>query len=190
MNATKFLSGEKVYLSEIRAEDSEVFIRIMNEEDARILARSRRDVMNDANVKGMLENLQKHEEGFIIRRVADEEAIGYGLLMDKDLYNREAMLAITIGGRENRGKGFGQEAIKLLIKHAFIDLNLESVYLGVYEYNEAAIRVYEKVGFKFIGKRRHSRIIGNRIYDEVLMDMIAEEYFALYGEAELDAYGI
>ncbi|MHB9004906.1 MAG: GNAT family N-acetyltransferase, partial [Coriobacteriia bacterium] len=91
--------GEKVYLSEIRSEDSEIFIRIMNEEDARILARSRRDVMNDANAKAMVENLQKHEEGFIIRRVADEEAIGYGLLMDKDLCNREAMLAITIGDR-------------------------------------------------------------------------------------------
>ena len=190
MNVTKFLVGEKVYLSEIRSEDSEVFIRIMNEEDARILARSRRDVMNDANAKGMVENLQKHEEGFIIRRVADDEAIGYGLLMDKDLYNREAMLAITIGDRENRGKGFGQDAIKLLLKHAFIDLNLESVHLGVYEYNETAIHVYEKVGFKLVGKRRHSRIIGNRIYDEVLMDMIAEEYFALYGDAEMEKYGL
>ncbi|MHB9004905.1 MAG: GNAT family N-acetyltransferase, partial [Coriobacteriia bacterium] len=84
----------------------------------------------------------------------------------------------------------GQDAIKLLLKHAFINLNLESVYLGVYEYNKAAIHVYEKVGFKFVGKRRHSRIIGNRIYDEVLMDMIAEEYFALYGDAEMETYGI
>ncbi len=190
MKAGKFLEGEKVYLSEIRSEDIEVFVRIMNTEDARILARSRRDVMNDANAKEMVENLQKREEGFIIRRVADDEAIGYGLLMDRDEYNREAMLAITIGDARDRGRGFGREAIRLLLKHAFIDLNLESVFLGVYEYNAAAIHVYEKAGFKYVGKRRHSRIVGNRIYDEVIMDMIAEEYFPLYGDAEMKKYGL
>lgn len=190
MNSTKFLVGEKIYLSEIRSEDVALFVRVMNEEDARVLARSRRDVMNEANAKEMVENLQTREEGFVIRRNGDDEAIGYGLLMDKDLYNREAMLAITIGDRENRGKGYGQEAIKLLLKHAFINLNLESLYLGVYEYNAAAIHVYEKVGFKLVGRRRHSRIIGNRIYDEVVMDMVADEYFSLYGDAEMEKYGI
>jgi RimJ/RimL family protein N-acetyltransferase len=188
MSSERFMEGLKVYLSPIRSEDAELFVRFMNKEDVRILARSRRDVMNDANVKGMLEDLQKREEGFVIRRTADDVAIGYGLLLDRDQYNRESMLSITIGEPENRGKGFGEEAIRLLLKHAFIDLNLESVHLGVYEYNKAAIHVYEKAGFKYAGKRRHSRIIGNRMYDEVIMDMIAEDYFHLHGNAEMEKY--
>lgn len=188
MSSERFMEGLKVYLSPIRTEDAEIFVRFMNKEDVRMLARSRRDVMNDVNVKGMMEDLQKHEEGFMIRRTADDVSIGYGLLLDRDQYNREAMLAITIGEAENRGKGFGEEAIRLLLKHAFIDLNLESVHLGVYEYNKAAIHVYEKAGFKYVGKRRHSRIIGNRICDEVIMDMIADEYFQRYGDAEMDKY--
>jgi len=190
MSSERFLEGLKIYLSPIGSEDAELFVRFMNKEDVRILARSRRDVMNDANVKGMMEELQKREEGFIIRRMADDVAVGYGLLLDRDQYNREAMLAISIGDAENRGKGYGEEAIRLLLKHAFIDLNLESVHLGVYEYNKAAIHVYGKAGFKVAGKRRHARIIGNRIYDEVIMDIIAEEYFQLYGDSEMDKYGL
>ena len=91
---------------------------------------------------------------------------------------------------ENRGKGYGKEAIELLLKHGFINLNLESIYLGVYEYNGSAIKVYEKVGFKYVGKRRHSRILGNRIYDEIIMDMISEEYFQLYGNEEMNKYNL
>ncbi|HWR11948.1 MAG TPA: GNAT family protein [Rectinemataceae bacterium] len=190
MNVDRFLEGKAVSLTAIRDEDIALFIRIMNREDSRVLARSRRDVMNEGNSKEMVEDLQKHQEGFIVRRNSDDAAIGYGLLLDRDEYNREASLAITIGDRENRGKGFGQETIRLLLKHAFINLNLESVYLGVFEYNKAAIHVYEKAGFKLVGRRRHAHIVGNRVYDELVMDMVSDEYFSLYGDAEMDAYGI
>ncbi|HWP68640.1 MAG TPA: GNAT family protein [Rectinemataceae bacterium] len=190
MSVERFLEGEKIYLSTIESEDMAVFIKVMNSEDVRILARSRRDVMNEANAREMLENLMKREEGFIIRRKADDEAIGYGLLMDRDEYNREVMLAITIGDKGDRGRGFGEDAVRLLLKHAFIDLNMESVHLGVYEYNTSAIRVYEKAGFKFVGKRRHARIIGNKFYDEVVMDIVSSEYFALYGDKEMGKYGL
>jgi len=190
MSTDRFLEGDKVYLSTIRSEDIAVFIKVMNSEDVRILARSRRDVMNEANAREMLEKLMTREEAFIIRRNGDDEAIGYGLLLDRDEYNREVMLGISIGDKGNRGKGFGEDAIRLLLKHAFIDLNMESVHLGVYEYNAPAIRAYEKAGFKFAGKRRHARIIGNKFYDEVLMDMISSEYFSLYGDQEMGKYGL
>jgi len=84
--------------------------------------------------------------------------------------------------------GVGGEAIKLLMKHAFIDLNLESLYLSAYEYNKPARRLYEKAGFKFVGKRRNAVIVGNRRGDEVIMDMIADEYFALYGDGALQRW--
>jgi RimJ/RimL family protein N-acetyltransferase len=190
MNPEKFLEGEKVYLSTVKTEDMALFIKVMNTEDVRILARSRRDVMNEANAGEMMENLMKREECFIIRRNADDEAIGYGLLMDRDEYNREVMLGVSIGDKGDRGKGYGEDAIKLLLKHAFIDLNMESVHLGVYEYNKVAIRAYEKVGFKFAGRRRHARIIGNKFYDEIVMDIVSEEYFTLYGDKEMEKFGL
>lgn len=188
MGKERFLEGEVAFLSEIDSSDAALFMRVMDDEEVRVLARSRRDVMNEANTAKMLENLQRHEEGFVVHRRDDGLAIGYALILDRDEYNREASLAISIAGEENRGKGFGRDAMKLLLKHAFIDLNLESVYLSAYEYNRRALRLYESLGFKLVGKRRHSRIIGNRIYDEIILDMIAAEYFALYGDAEMEKY--
>jgi RimJ/RimL family protein N-acetyltransferase len=190
MSESMFLEGEKVYLNPIKLDDVHAMMKFMNNESIRVLARSRRDSMNEMNTKSMIENLLKNEEGFIIYRKNDNEKIGYALIMDRDEYNREAMLGISIEDKQDRGKGFGTESIKLLLKHGFINLNLESMHLGVYEYNESAIKVYEKVGFKHVGKRRNAKIIGNKKYGEVIMDMIADEYFELYGSNEMKKYGM
>jgi RimJ/RimL family protein N-acetyltransferase len=181
MSEPMFLEGEKVFLNPIKNDDLQAMMEFMNNENIRILARSRRDAMNETNTKSMIDEMQKNDEVFIIFKKADKEKIGYALIMDIDEYNREAMLGISIEDKQNRGKGFGNESIKLLLKHGFINLNLESMYLGVYEYNESAIHVYEKIGFKHVGKRRNAKIIGNKKYNEVIMDMISDEYFELYG---------
>jgi RimJ/RimL family protein N-acetyltransferase len=190
MALNRFMESQRLYLTPISIDDVFTFINFMNDEDVRILARSRRDEMNEVNAKEMVERLQKDEEGFIICRKDDNQKIGYTLLMDKDIYNREASLAIVIGKKENRGKGFGEETIKMILEHAFIDLNLESVYLGVYDYNKKAINLYERVGFKHVGRRRHAKILGNKMHDEVIMDMLSEEYFSLYGNEEMKKYGL
>jgi RimJ/RimL family protein N-acetyltransferase len=48
--------------------------------------------------------------------------------------------------------------------------------LGVFSFNERAIRSYRSLGFKEIGRRRQARIIGSKTYDGILMDMLAEEF--------------
>ena len=182
-----FMESERIYLAPISSDDADIFMESMNDEDVRILARGRRDVMNALNTKEMIENLQREAEGFIIYEKEHDTKIGYALLMDKDFYNREASLALVIGNKINRGKGYGKEAIKLLMRHGFIDLNLESLFLEVYEYNRAAIKLYEAVGFKYVGKRRNSQIIGNEKYDTIIMDMISEEYFTMYKNNEVES---
>lgn len=134
----------------------------------------------------MIIKLQKEEEGFILYEKLTNMKIGYGLIMDIDLYNKEASLALVIGKKEYRGKGFGKEVLELLLKHAFIGINLESVYLEVNEYNKAAIQLYENSGFKYVGKRRNGQIVGNKKYDVVIMDIVAEEYYTKYGNSEVD----
>ena len=190
MNESIFLESESIYLNPIKTDDIEAMIKFMNNENIRVLARSRRDSMNETNTKSMIEDMQKHDEVFMIFNKKNNDKIGYALIMDRDEYNREAMLGLSIEDKENRGKGFGTETIKLLLKHGFINLNLESMYLGVYSHNEYAKKVYEKVGFKYVGRRRNAKIIGNKKYDEIIMDMISDEYFKLYGNDEMEKYGM
>ena len=86
------------------------------------------------------------------------------------------MMGIVIGEKAYWSKGYGREAIGLLLDYAFNILNLNSVMLGTFAYNERALRCYRAVGFREIGRRRQAHIVGNRRFDAVLMDILAEEF--------------
>lgn len=73
--------------------------------------------------------------------------------------------------------------MKLLVSYGFNLLNLNSIMLGTILFNERAIRCYQKVGFKEIGRRRQARLIGKEKYDVVLMDLLAEEFVSLLGNS-------
>ncbi|MFX0099236.1 MAG: GNAT family N-acetyltransferase, partial [Candidatus Hodarchaeota archaeon] len=66
------------------------------------------------------------------------------------------------------------------LKFCFNILNLNRVELGVYEFNTRAIHVYEKVGFKHIGKKRDDIFFEGKYYDHLMMDILQEEYRELY----------
>ena len=66
--------------------------------------------------------------------------------------------------------------MRLLLDYGFGLLNLNSVMLGTFAFNQRAIHCYERVGFKVIGRRRQARIIAGVKYDAVLMDILADEY--------------
>jgi RimJ/RimL family protein N-acetyltransferase len=113
---------------------------------------------------------------FTIVDLTTEETIGRGMLFSVDLVNRGAMLGIVIGEKDYWSKGYGVDATRLLLEYAFNLLNLNSVMLGVFAFNERAIACYRRVGFREIGRRRQARIIGERKHDAILMDILAEEF--------------
>lgn len=116
--------------------------------------------------------------GHVFSIIANESGLPIGrcLLFNVDFVNRSAKLGIFIGEKACWNQGFGKEALNLLLEYAFHLLNLNSVMLGAFEFNERAIRCYQSVGFKEIGRRRQARLIGGRYYDAVMMDMLAEEF--------------
>ena len=74
-------------------------------------------------------------------------------------------IAVFIGESENRNKGYGVEALNLLIRYGFDYLNLNNIMLSVYSFNENAINCYKKVGFKEFGRRRGAVMIKNERFD-------------------------
>jgi RimJ/RimL family protein N-acetyltransferase len=92
--------------------------------------------------------------------------------------NRDAWVAIAIGERENWSKGYGSDAMRVLLRYAFSELNLNRVSLVVFGYNERAQRSYLKVGFKLEGRQRERvRRDGTR-YDMVFMSVVRDEWLA------------
>ena len=90
--------------------------------------------------------------------------------------DRSAVLGIFIGDDSNRGKGYGKEAIKLLLEYGFNNLNLNNIMLSVYSFNKRAIKVYESLGFKKFGTRHKSHYFKGKFYDEIQMEILKEEY--------------
>ncbi len=78
----------------------------------------------------------------------NQKHIGNIKLEPIDFKNRKATIGILIGEKDYWGRGIGAEATALLVDYGFKDLNLKEINLGVRAQNKAAIRVYEKVGFK------------------------------------------
>ena len=104
---------------------------------------------------------------FALYERADGRFIGYAGLMHIDHVNRVAEFAILIGEAGARGRGYGTEATTLV---------LSNVWLRVYEYNLAGIRAYEKAGFRLVGVRHKSKLMGGKLWDTVFMEALADDF--------------
>jgi RimJ/RimL family protein N-acetyltransferase len=90
--------------------------------------------------------------------------------------HQSAELGILIGEKEYWSKGFGTEAIRLILDYGFSILGLHNIMLTTYSYNERAIQAYTRAGFRMIGRRREAHRWGNKRYDEIIMDCLATEF--------------
>jgi len=92
--------------------------------------------------------------------------------------NGSAMYHITIGEKDRWGHGYGTEATRLMLDHAFGTLGLHRIGLTVFEFNERAIRAYERCGFLVEGRVRESIWRDGRWWDELAMSVLADEWRA------------
>ncbi|MHA1293718.1 MAG: GNAT family N-acetyltransferase, partial [Promethearchaeota archaeon] len=73
-------------------------------------------------------------------------------------------------------KGYGTDCLKILLSFGFEILNLHSIYLRVFDFNERAIKVYLKIGFKKAGVLREAYFIEGKYHDVILMDILANQF--------------
>ncbi len=97
-------------------------------------------------------------------------------LNNVDWKNRVAMVGIFIGDKDYWGKGYGSDAMTVLIDFIFNEMNLNRIMLNVYGFNERAIKSYEKCGFAKEGVLRQALFKGGQYHDEVIMSILREEY--------------
>ncbi|MBN2146051.1 MAG: GNAT family N-acetyltransferase [Anaerolineales bacterium] len=97
-------------------------------------------------------------------------------LLNIDQRNRSAELGIMIGDKTFWNRGYGTEAVRLLVKHGFQTLNLHRIFLRVFETNPRAIRSYEKAGFVSEGRQRQAEFRGGKYIDVIVMSMLDSEY--------------
>lgn len=94
-----------------------------------------------------------------------------------DWKNGVATVGIYIGDKDFRGKGYGTEAMGILIDFIFNQMNINRIQLFVFSFNERAIKSYKKNGFVEEGRLKQSIFRNGKYYDEIIMAILRENYF-------------
>ena len=115
---------------------------------------------------------------FLIRTLQDDRLIGdIGLDAVRNGHG-DTFVGIGIGERDYWGKGFGTDAMRVVLRYAFTELNLHRVSLNVFEYNPRAVRSYVKAGFRHEGRARGVLHRAGRRWDLIYMGILREEWEA------------
>jgi len=117
-----------------------------------------------------------NEFSFTIRLLSDDRIIGGIGLDGVNWANRDTFVGIGLGEKEDWGKGYGTDAMRVILRYAFTELNLRRVSLDVFEYNPRGVRSYEKVGFVVEGRVRGLIQREGRRWDVIFMGILREEW--------------
>lgn len=179
--------GERIRLRALEKEDLPKFVEWLNDPEVRENLFANHPFSKAAEEK-WFENMLTQplfEQPLCIDIKSNNEAeetiwhlIGNLSLMHISNTNRSAELGIMIGDKHHWNQGYGTEAIRLLIDHAFNQLNLHRIYLRVYDTNPRGIRCYEKVGFQHEGTQREAIFKEGNYIDIHMMSVLRTEWKA------------
>jgi RimJ/RimL family protein N-acetyltransferase len=180
-------TGKLVRLTGLKKEDAKAFsswhddagfLRLIDAE----LARPR----TEEEIQKWFEDWQKDpkEIAFAVRKLDSDEMLGFIALEGILLQHGVAWLGVGIGDRNQWDKGYGRDAISLLLKYGFDELNLHRIQLTVFEYNERGVALYEKLGFRREGVYREFMQREGRRYDMYLYGLLRREWAAANEEGE------
>ena len=183
----KKLTGDNIYLSPISFDDVEQYAEMVNDIKVSVGLGylSYTNIIDFESEKEFLISVKK-EKMFAVRLLENDNLLGNVGFNSVDLLNRTAVIGIMLGNPNYQRKGYGIEAVKLILDYGFSFLNLRNISLSVFEYNEAAYNLYKKAGFKEVGRLRKAVEIMGKTYDVIIMDMLKEEFQSVYIKRELE----
>jgi diamine N-acetyltransferase len=176
-----FLSGNKVYLRPMEKSDLPLLRKWTNDPEIRELIAE----VSPTSSQGMEEYLERIRKDtsrvwFVIVLKRNDRVIGECGLLRMFHPWRTSDLSIFIGDKKAWGKGYGTEALRLLLDYAFGHLNFHRLSFGVVGSNRRAVRFYEKAGFKREGIQRDGYYFNHAYQDFVMMSMLEDEFRSKY----------
>lgn len=100
--------------------------------------------------------------------LSDQRPIGCVDLFELDLKNRNAGLGVLIGDSSDREKGYALEALALMCAYAFETLGLQNLFCHISEKNTASQKLFEKLQFEMVGRKKNWIRNGAQWEDELL----------------------
>ena len=172
-----FLVGERLYLRPLDRCDLAHIQRWANDPQTRAETGEVLPTTTVANEE-WFERLNKDSSRvwFAVVLKEDDRVIGEAGLLRMHHFWRTTDLTMIIGEKDAQGKGYGTEAIGLLVDYAFGYLNFHRVAVGVVGFNKRAISFYESVGFKQEGVQRDGYFYNHSYHDFIMMSLLEDEF--------------
>jgi RimJ/RimL family protein N-acetyltransferase len=173
------LKGDKVSLGPVKKEYIEDYLKWLNDPELTQFLFIYRPLTREME-EDWFNSLKNRDNFFIFAiliydQVNNDKLIG-NCSIDVDWKNRIGNCGIMIGVKDYQGKGYGTEAMELLVEYGFNTLNLNRIELETYDYNIRALKSYKKVGFKQEGIKRQAIFINGKYHDRIIMGILKEEW--------------
>jgi RimJ/RimL family protein N-acetyltransferase len=167
--------GQKVRLTAMRAEDLQDYREWNGQvEFARNYNSSPIREMSEKQAADWFSEHSDRDFRFAIRPVGLDTFMGVCAIEDIQWTHRVGWLSIALGP-DFQGHGYGIDAMKLLMNYAWNELNLHRLQLTVFDYNQTAIAMYEKLGFQKEGVFREFLQRDGKRCDMYLYGKLASE---------------
>jgi RimJ/RimL family protein N-acetyltransferase len=173
------LRGDRIRLAVLEKDDLETVVRWQqNATFMRLFDATPAYPKSRARLESWLQERQQDRTAFLfgLRRLDDDTLLGYAELEGILWAHQVGWLSIAIGNPACWGRGYGTEAMELLLSFAFHELNLHRIQLTVFDYNRRAIALYEKLGFRREGVFREFMQRDGRRHDMLLYGLLRQEW--------------
>ena len=179
----------------ISAADAKVYLRTLEYGDAAAIAANANDkeIAESISDEGTFPHPYSEEDALsFIKRASEEAASGIGLHMGIFCVETDELVgAIGLSyinmrskksevgfwiGRKFWGRGYGKDALRLMLAFGFARLGLNRIYGIAFASNERSIRMMQSVGMKEEARLRENGIKDGSLVDDVLLAVLSKEF--------------
>ncbi|NND52192.1 MAG: GNAT family N-acetyltransferase [Flavobacteriaceae bacterium] len=169
------LKGQHMYLRALEPEDLEFVYEIENDETIWEISNTQtpyskfllQQYLNNAH-----KDIYEVKQLRLVISSYEDKALGLIDIFDFDFKNKRAGIGILIKNENDRTKGYGSEALKLLVSYSFNKLNLHQLYCNISEDNEASLHLFKTMGFEIIGLKKDWNLINKNYKNEYLLQLL------------------
>lgn len=173
MPGAVFIEGDKVNLRTVEEKDLEFIRDTYNHPEVRRFV-SNWEPQNLEQERDFFENVVSSDEGVQLLVCRDEEPMGM-----TGLHPMEQPNVVEIGiwlHPDYHGNGYGTEASKLMVDHAFNELGVHRVKARAMANNKGSNRIWEKLGFKREGTLREDMHHEGEYHDTNVYGILEDEW--------------
>ncbi|MEU7001105.1 GNAT family protein [Nonomuraea sp. NPDC046570] len=170
------LVGERVTLRPVGPEHVDGLLDLLADPEVRRLTGSHADPAGREAATRWYSTRGEQSDRLDLAICVGEEYVGEVVLNELDGDNLSCNLRVALLGARVFGKGFGSEAIRLVLDHAFTTTPLHRISLDVFAFNDRARHVYEKLGFVEEGVLRDALRWGGEWHDSISMAVLRPDW--------------